>query len=351
MTTTTSTVRIIACFLFGLLPSNIRAEISRPAGEMPVHRGPAVSGGLSAAETAKSKLIPVTRTKVTIKPTANIARAGSSPQKSLDEAVESGGQTWDSVSRRLTESDPARDLTGGVRVEDIVEPSSDYQYSASRRRNPFLPDVARTRSLGQRELSPNDVEIPIINPLQSFELRQLAVIGVWEGSDHVWKALIQTPTNQGIETKLGDPAGNSGGRIMSISTDAVIVREFKVRTDGTREYHDVPLYMGSDKPRDDDQIIGGRLILKPGATEAEIERPEIDSTAAITAPAEAVATDEAGTLKSRAKFQPADTKQLSDQDATQKSEAAPKNAVLDVVSPKDALNGTVPVPAVQGGFQ
>jgi hypothetical protein len=128
----------------------------------------------------------------------------------------------------------------------------------------------------QRELSPNDVEIPIVSPLQAFALSQLSVIGVWETDTHLWKALIGTPATQGIEAKLGDPVGNSGGRIMSINPESVIVREFSVRFDGTREYRDVPLHMGSDLPVEKNALekVGGRLILRPGASQPEVVAPD-----------------------------------------------------------------------------
>jgi hypothetical protein len=88
--------------------------------------------------------------------------------------------------------------------------------------------------------------------------------------------LIGTPATQGIEAKLGDPVGNSGGRIMSINPESVIVREFSVRFDGTREYRDVPLHMGSDLPVEKTALekVGGRLILRPGATQPELVAPD-----------------------------------------------------------------------------
>jgi Tfp pilus assembly protein PilP len=183
-------------------------------------------------------------------------------------------QTWGNVARKFDQEDPAASVTHGQRIENIVEPIAEYQYNGARRKNPFIPKIVKAGSTIKKELNSNDVEIPIISPLQSFAIKQLAVIGVWENEGNIWKALIQTPANQGIETKIGDPAGNSGGRIMSISTDAVIVREFKIRADGTREYKDVPLYMGSDLNVEQNDVPGGRLILRPGALAPEIDKPE-----------------------------------------------------------------------------
>lgn len=271
--------------LFGplaLFPSFVSAEpIERPAGDI----GLSKKNGfvLPSRESSKSKLVPIKRVMnvANAKPQSagrlKIANSEESaaPDASGENVVnDAPADNWDSASKRFDQQDPANTVTKGVRVEDIIEPTAEYRYVSGRRKNPFVPDVIKGRSIKQKELDPNDVEIPIINPLQSFDVKQLSVIGTWESSESGWKALIQTPSNTGIETKLGDPAGNSGGRIVSISPEAVIVREFSVRADGTREYRDVPLYMGSDKQRTDDGQIGGRVILRPGASTPEIEGPD-----------------------------------------------------------------------------
>lgn len=288
--------------------------IEKPAGVLPEHTVGLTESHSVRIESSKSKLLPL-RPKFHVGsggsvrggPRKNgslskLATASSSlkssaqPENKISTEASVTDEEWDSAAKKFDQYDPAVSVTNGIRVEDIIEPSSEYQYSSNRKKNPFLPEIKVTRrAVAQKELSPNDVEIPIINPLQSFAVSQLGVIGVWEGDDHVWKALIETPTNQGIETKLGDPAGNSGGRIMSITPESVVVREFSIRSDGTREYRDVPLYMGSDNPRILNSNIGGRLILRPGASAPEIESADVTSKI-ITNPPPAVASKSPGTL-------------------------------------------------------
>ncbi len=276
------------------------SNIDKPAGALPVPKIeqtlPASSLGLS-----KSKVVPLKRrmdlasgaavkaTSAKPKPAkisvvAKTTKFASAPEPAVNADAPAKGSAsdgdqavWDSANKRYEDQDSSNTASKRLRVEDIIEPTIDYRYSSARRKNPFVPEIVLTGQIArQRELSPNDVEIPIVSPLQAFALSQLSVIGVWETDAHLWKALIGTPATQGIEAKLGDPVGNSGGRIMSINPESVIVREFSVRFDGTREYRDVPLHMGSDLPVEKTALekVGGRLILRPGASQPEVVAPD-----------------------------------------------------------------------------
>jgi Tfp pilus assembly protein PilP len=283
------------------VPCRLEAtNIDKPAGALPV---PKIEQTLPVSNLglSKSKLVPLKRrmdlaSGVSVKPTpakgkpAKISAVASTakstslsePKVAADDVAKVSGANgdqavWDSANKRYDDQDPSNAVSKTLRVEDIIEPTIDYRYSSARRKNPFVPEIVLTGQIArQRELSPNDVEIPIVSPLQAFALSQLSVIGVWETDTHLWKALIGTPATQGIEAKLGDPVGNSGGRIMSINPESVIVREFSVRFDGTREYRDVPLHMGSDLPVEKTALekVGGRLILRPGATQPELVAPD-----------------------------------------------------------------------------
>jgi len=276
----------------------LAANIDKPAGELPLVSvgggGKAISAGIS-----KSKVIPVQRKMDIAVGTQKIHPKSTAPSGALppiattsknvekkpkinENTLPSTDETWDSAAKRYDRGDPAKSISGGVRVEDIIEPTVDYQYSSGRRKNPFIPDIILSGKIArQRELSPNDVEIPIVSPLQSFSVAQLAVIGVWETDSQIWKALIKTPATQGIEAKLGDPVGNSGGRIMSINPESVVVREFSLRVDGTREYRDIPLHMGSDLPQAKDTTVGGRIILRPGSSQPEVLGPDTKGSSVV----------------------------------------------------------------------
>jgi len=309
------------------------SNINKPASPVIEH---AVGGDLDSGRSAisKSRVVPLKRkmdlatsaatfkSNKQVKPeikSQRLAQTTSTQPNKKTEAAEAktsvkvgdvkqvsaspkDGETWDSAATRYDQSDPAKSVTQGVRVEDIIEPTVDYRYSSARRKNPFVPEVILSgKAARQRELSPNDVEIPIVSPLQAFAVARLAVIGVWETDNGIWKALIRTPATQGIEAKLGDPIGNSGGRLMTINPDSVVVREFTVRSDGTREYRDIPIYMGSDLPTASDDKVGGRLILRPGASQPEIVAPQANlgnpTDSVISASPAIVGGDQPGTLK------------------------------------------------------
>lgn len=279
-------------------------------------------------------------------------KAGNVKQVS---ASPNDGEAWDSAATRYDQSDPAKAVTNGVRVEDIIEPTIDYRYSSARRKNPFIPEVILTgKAARQRELSPNDVEIPIVSPLQAFAVARLSVIGVWETDNGIWKALIRTPATQGIEAKLGDPIGNSGGRLMTINPDSVVVREFSVRSDGTREYRDIPLYMGSDLPAASDEKVGGRLILRPGASQPEIVAPQANlgnpTDSVISASPAIVGGDQPGTLKTVETQSPvpASSELPSAAAPNQVAPTYPAADASSVNSPISA-NGSVPSPEPPDG--
>ena len=92
----------------------------------------------------------------------------------------------------------AQEISGGMRVEDIVEPPSDYRYAAFGRPDPFLPPMVTQQELARATTGGapgvvDPLEIPIIIPLQRFALSDLNLIGIWQLSSGECKAMIMTP--------------------------------------------------------------------------------------------------------------------------------------------------------------
>jgi len=178
------------------------------------------------------------------------------------------------------ENSPARQVSGGVRVEDIVEPPSDYRYAAFSKADPFVPPMVTKREpkaiAAAAPANPDALEIPIISPLQRYALSELNVIGIWQLSSGERKAMIMTPqgggggggssAGQGIIVKVSDAIGNRGGKIQSIGDDFISAREFLLAPDGTRQYEDKLIYMGRSIQDD----ASGKIRFTPGSAKTEV---------------------------------------------------------------------------------
>ena len=170
----------------------------------------------------------------------------------------------------------AEDITKGIRIEDIIEPPTDYHYAAFGRPDPFMPPMV----LDREGAGPNPLEIPIVSPLQRYSLDQLRVVGIWRLASGDRKAMVlaqasrssepgrggtdsmtaSSAASQGIIVKVGDPIGNRGGKVMSVADDYVTIREFSLSPDGSRQYEDRQLPMGA---RNADEL-PGKIIFTPG---------------------------------------------------------------------------------------
>ncbi|MCX6118391.1 MAG: pilus assembly protein PilP [Proteobacteria bacterium] len=166
-------------------------------------------------------------------------------------------------------------------VDSLIDREQEFQYSGASKDDPFLPPLGpitgsnsndgftKTSSTSDAVQTIDSEEIPIISPLQYFDVRQLFATGVWVSEDMRWKALIETPDQQGIVVKVNDPIGNSGGRVTAIDPGGVHVRQYKLRKDGSQDFSDVVIGMA----RDDISVPkGGVILLKPGAVAPEIRK-------------------------------------------------------------------------------
>jgi len=169
----------------------------------------------------------------------------------------------------MAEKTTAQQVSGGMRVEDIVEPPSDYRYAAFGKHDPFVPPMVTARDAAAAAAI-DSLEIPIISPLQRFALKELNVIGIWQLSNGDHKAMIMTPSTggagQGIIVKIGDSIGNRGGKIQAIGDDFMTVREFLLAQDGTRQFEDKLMFMGKRVPDEP----SGKILFTPGSTDTKV---------------------------------------------------------------------------------
>lgn len=143
---------------------------------------------------------------------------------------------WKSGSEGLIQTGRAEELTHGIRVEDIVEPNQDYRFAAFGKSDPFIPPPKRQDAAD---------ETPIVSPLQRYTLNELGVVGVWQLPTGLRKAMVMTPKKEGIVVQSGDPIGRRHGKVLGINDDGIVVREYVLAPDGTRQFEDLPISLGS----------------------------------------------------------------------------------------------------------
>jgi Tfp pilus assembly protein PilP len=156
--------------------------------------------------------------------------------------------SWDSYLDFTDTDGVANEVTSGIRVEDIVEPPSQYRYAAFGKPDPFIPPMLT----GYRSSS---LEIPIVSILQRYSTESLRVVGMWELASGERKVLIMTPKDEGIVSKIGDVVGTRGGKIIQIEEKSLKIREFTLAPDGTRQFEDSELFLGSERPDEDGSIL------------------------------------------------------------------------------------------------
>ena len=172
-------------------------------------------------------------------------------KKKKDELKDKDLQIWDSTKASGFDGD---DITQMVRVEEIIEPPSEYRYAAFGKTDPFTPPH---QSFAESAAATN-FEIPVVSPLQQ-SIDSLEVRGIWELSSGERRALIVTPDKQGIVAKVGDPIGLSG-KILKIFDNKLSTRQYTIREDGSREFEDRFLWLGL--PEESEQK--KKIILTPG---------------------------------------------------------------------------------------
>ena len=89
-----------------------------------------------------------------------------------------------------------------------------YEYTASGRRDPFMPLIAK-----RDEIKPKKGAIP----LESFDVLEFKLIGIlW---NKVYYAVVTLPDGKSYNLREGIRVGLHGGKVNKITKDSVIIRE------------------------------------------------------------------------------------------------------------------------------
>ncbi|MCX5729887.1 MAG: pilus assembly protein PilP [Deltaproteobacteria bacterium] len=119
-------------------------------------------------------------------------------------------------------------------------PEAEVAYSSVGKRDPFKS------FLGDLRATTGAVVTRCNTPLGRFELDQLRLVAVITGlADPV--AMVEAPTGVGYALRKGACVGKNGGVVATIRTGEVVVTEWAMRADGTREKTETALRLPKEQ--------------------------------------------------------------------------------------------------------
>lgn len=124
---------------------------------------------------------------------------------------------------------PAAPSPGATSAPEAGKPAEPvWSYSSVGKRDPF-------RSfLSELEKAQGSLATRCATPLGRFELEQLKLVAVVTGlEDPV--AMVEAPSGVGYSVRRGACIGKNGGVVAAVRTGELVVSEWAVRADGTRD--------------------------------------------------------------------------------------------------------------------
>jgi type IV pilus assembly protein PilP len=119
-------------------------------------------------------------------------------------------------------------------------PEAEVAYSSVGKRDPFKS------FLGDLRATTGAVVTRCNTPLGRFELDQLRLVAVITGlADPL--AMVEAPTGVGYAVRKGACIGKNGGVVATIRTGEVVVTEWAMRADGTREKTETALRLPKEQ--------------------------------------------------------------------------------------------------------
>jgi len=122
----------------------------------------------------------------------------------------------------------------------VPAPEAEVAYSSVGKRDPFKS------FLGDLRTTTGAVVTRCNTPLGRFELDQLRLVAVITGlADPL--AMVEAPTGVGYAIRKGACIGKNGGVVATIRTGEVVVTEWAMRADGTREKTETALRLPKEQ--------------------------------------------------------------------------------------------------------
>ncbi|ABC80420.1 pilus assembly protein PilP [Anaeromyxobacter dehalogenans] len=115
-----------------------------------------------------------------------------------------------------------------VKPEPQTAKADDWVYSSVGKRDPFRSFLADVTQAGP------GLQTRCATPLGKYELDQLKLVAVVTGlEDPV--AMVEAPSGVGYAVRRGACLGKNGGTVAAVRSGEVVVTEFALRADGTRD--------------------------------------------------------------------------------------------------------------------
>ena len=125
-------------------------------------------------------------------------------------------------------SAPAPAAAAAAPAVEEKKATPEWAYSSVGKRDPFRSFLA------ELEMQGGALATRCATPLGKFELEQLKLAAVIVGlEDPV--AMVQAPNGVGYTIRRGACIGKNGGTVAAVRSGEVVVTEFAVRADGTKE--------------------------------------------------------------------------------------------------------------------
>jgi type IV pilus assembly protein PilP len=134
---------------------------------------------------------------------------------------------------------------GSVKPIPQFKPYESFSYSAGDLRDPFVANIDLDKDEATKTSLLNPDSSRPKEPLESFPLDTLSMVGILEQNDNLW-GLIKDPQNIVHRVQVGNYMGQSEGRILEITESAIYLVEI------------VPDGIGGYIERDASIAIGGQ---------------------------------------------------------------------------------------------
>ena len=150
------------------------------------------------------------------------------------------------------------DVSKDVQVSAYVAPVKEYHYLSLSKPSPFIPPMLSTLMASE--------EIPIESSLQKSPSEELKLVGVWTLKNGERKALVMTPSNEGVVVTKGTLIGIRGGDVESIDEDHLTVREYSLASDGSHQSEASEIWLeGSEAPAPENNVLQSEKVGVPNA--------------------------------------------------------------------------------------